>query len=108
MLLSIVIDNYFFIKRICGDGGKSIKDQIIDYIEQMRWSISYAGSKKSAPIDVLLMKCTLASNPADIKNAVACRRRGIWGFKIDRFRDIEKSLLAEREVTVDYLTSNGC
>lgn len=32
----------------------------------------------------------------------------MWGFKIDRYRNINKSLLAEREVTVDYLVANGC
>ncbi|CAD7971495.1 unnamed protein product [Amoebophrya sp. A25] len=108
MLLALVIENFLFVKKVCGDGGKGIFDQISDYIDNLRWAYSYEGAKKSAPIDTLLMKCVLAQDPEDTKNAVAARERGLWGFKIDRFRNLNKSLLAEREVTVDYLVANGC
>lgn len=56
----------------------------------------------------MLVKVTLAQDEDDTKNAIACRSRGILGFKIDRFGNINKSLMSEREVTVDYLVANGC
>mmetsp|Transcript_13116 Transcript_13116/g.32046 ORF Transcript_13116/g.32046 Transcript_13116/m.32046 type:complete len:790 (+) Transcript_13116:486-2855(+) len=108
MLLALVIENFVYVKQVCGDGGKGIIAQMWEYVDNIRWAYSYEGSKKSAPIDTLLVKTVLAQNPDDVKNAMACRERGLWGFKIDRYRNINKSLLAEREVTVDYLVANGC
>ncbi|CAD7940545.1 unnamed protein product [Amoebophrya sp. A120] len=108
MLLSLVIENFLYVKRVCGDGGKGVFAQMWEYVDNMRWQYSYEGAKKSAPIDTLLVKTVLAQNPDDVKNAMACRDRGLWGFKIDRYHNINKSLLAEREVTVDYLVANGC
>lgn len=78
MLLALVIENFVYVKQVCGDGGKGIIAQMWEYVDNIRWAYSYEGSKKSAPIDTLLVKTVLAQNPDDVKNAMAVQEHILY------------------------------
>lgn len=103
VLIAIIMDHYLMVKSRIGDVGVGIWSQIVETIQDFRWAHSYEGSKKTVPIDDLLVALT---GDTSLEH-----HRSVIGFKMDRRpRNAEEILKihTEPQVTVDFLIDNGC
>jgi hypothetical protein len=103
VLVAIIMDHYLSVKANVGDTIPSIFYQLRQLMSDLRWMHSYEGSRKSVPIDELLV--AISGDPS------LSRHRSVLGFKMDRRPRTRKQILqlhTEPEVTVEFLLEHGC
>jgi hypothetical protein len=103
VLIAIIMDHYLMVKSRIGEVGVGIWSQVVGMIQDFKWAHSYEGSKKTVPIDSLLVAMTGDSNLA--------HHRSVIGFKMNRRPRNAEDILrihTEPQVTVDFLVANGC
>jgi len=103
LLIAIIMDHYLNVKQRIGKVGLGIWSQVVEMIDDFRWAHSYEGSRKSVPIDQLLVAMT--------GDTTLAHHRSVIGFKMDRRVRTAEDILrihTEPQVTVDFLIENGC
>ena len=75
---------YLKLREKAGEQNRSLFQQCLDIWDEIKWRLSYDGSKKSLPLDDLLQKLALEQDSRDTNNADAKRSRGLWGFSVSK------------------------